>query len=72
MATRDHNIMKPPNANYEIIIKTISSDGAGGTDALLTFTIRGQSGQAVKQADSSLTTRMESGDWNTSRFNRRT
>jgi hypothetical protein len=61
--TLNDNAMKPPNANYELIIKT-GTTGGEGTDAVLSFNVRGQLGSATKSIDSSLNTRMESGDWN--------
>lgn len=57
--------MKPPNAKYELNVKTLAGNtGAEGTDAILSFSVRGQFGSAAKSIDASLNTRMESGDWN--------
>jgi hypothetical protein len=60
MATRDDRILAGPTAGYELVVKT-GSTGAAGTDADLTFVVRGELGVAKKTVNTSLLGRMESG-----------
>ena len=62
-ATRVDNPFTPTNANYALLIHTGDVD-MGGTDANVTFTVKGHLGTASKVIDTSLDGRMESDDWN--------
>ncbi len=62
-ATRDDNPFAPVNANYELAVHT-GDVHMGGTDANVTFTVKGSKGKATKVIDTSLDGRMERDDWN--------
>jgi hypothetical protein len=62
-ATRADNPFLPTNANYALIVHT-GNVHMGGTDANLTFILKGTLGNASKVIDSSLDGRMEFDDWN--------
>jgi hypothetical protein len=60
MATRDDRILAGPTAGYDLVVKT-GSIGAAGTDASLTFMVRGELGVGKKTVNTSLLGRMEGG-----------
>jgi hypothetical protein len=62
-ATRADNPFLPTNANYALFIHT-GDVHMGGTDANVTFTVKGTLGTARKVIDASLDGRMERDDWN--------
>lgn len=62
-ATRADNPFTPTNANYALFIHT-GDVYMGGTDANVTFTVKGTLGSASKVIDTSLDGRMERDDWN--------
>jgi hypothetical protein len=53
MATREDALLPGPPAAYELTVVT-GATGAAGTDANLTFTVRGELGTCKKTIDSSL------------------
>jgi hypothetical protein len=62
-AMRVDNPFLPTNANYARFIHT-GDVHMGGTDANITFTVKGTLGTASKVTDASLDGRMERDDWN--------
>jgi len=62
-ATRSDNPFTATNANYALFIHT-GDVHMGGTDANVTFTLKGTLGTASKVVDTSLDGRMERDDWN--------
>jgi hypothetical protein len=62
-ATRADNPFTPTNANYVLSVHT-GDVHMGGTDANVTFTVKGTLGTMCKAVDTSLDGRMERNDWN--------
>jgi hypothetical protein len=63
LATRADNPFQPANFNYGLHIHT-GDKWMAGTDANVTFTLRGSAGSASKTVNTELIKRMESDDWN--------
>ena len=63
LATAADDPFSPPNAAYALLVPTPKIGGAG-TDSMLTFTLRGNLGEASVTIDASYAKRMESGDYN--------